>query len=212
MTIIDQTQIWENKCHWGRLHGGSTLCRLSHTTLLLAAIRHTYTHRNTPLCSDSALSALIRAVHSQQRNRIVHCAFIPPCIPNVNILYISTLEMGGWRRRRRRSPLGPHHRLLTDQECFPDAAPQESDYGKVLSFFSPPQYFQPSLLIFFSYFSPHNHRQVRCLSGRRRHSLHIDETRSQSLMLEDGPASSESRSSQRKPCFHRIFSVMASTG
>lgn len=53
--------------------------------------------------------------------------------------------------------------------------------GRFCHFFS--QYFQASLLIFF--FSPQS------LTGPlpvriRRHSLHIDDTRSHSLMLEDG--------------------------
>ena len=168
MTIIDQTQIWENKCHWGRLHGGSTLCRLSQTTPLLAAITHTHTHTSRLLCSHSALSALIRAVHSQQRNRIVHRAFFAPCIPNVNILYISTLEMEEEEEEEKEED---------EEEKSAGTTPQIADgsgmlfwcrttgewlwEGFVIFFHN---IFRP-LCWFFFFLPTHNHRQVRCLSG-----------------------------------------------
>lgn len=72
----------------------------------------THAHKYTVLLLPSALSALIRAVHSQQRDRIVHCAFLSLGIRSVCIYFCSVcVEMGDGGH-----PLGAHQRLLTDQE------------------------------------------------------------------------------------------------
>lgn len=139
------TDMRENKCQW--LFGGNTLCRLSYTAHLLTKIRQT--HKYNSLLRPSALSALMRAVHSQQRKRL----FPSPHFSCVHIFLLCKCRDRGWRR----GPLGPHHRLLTDQECFLLLHHRRVVMkGFVIFFF----YFWASVVLF----SPDSHRQVHRLS------------------------------------------------
>lgn len=77
--------------------------------------RHTHIHTQiyrSPFTFCSLSTHTVCAVHSQQRDRIVHCAFFSLCIRSVYIYsYSVCVEMGDGGH-----PLGPHQRLLTDQE------------------------------------------------------------------------------------------------
>lgn len=97
---IPDTDMRENKCHWGRLFGGSTLCRLSYTVLLLTKITHT----NTPFCSYLGLSqpSYVQFIHSGERSLSTALsslsAFIV-CTSSISLLCICG-NGGGVRRGR----------------------------------------------------------------------------------------------------------------
>lgn len=96
LTLIDQTQIEMSTDV--RLFRGCVLCCLSYTGILLAKDK-----------MDTQIHLTQSFVHSKQ----IKCLFASVHSACVHVFLLCILFGVWWR-----GPLGLHHRLLTDQECF----------------------------------------------------------------------------------------------
>lgn len=168
------TDTKENKCHYGRLFEGSTLCCLSYTALLSTKIRHTHAqiYLSPPtLCSFSPHSSC--SFTAEKR----YCAL--RLLPSLHSYCVHTvfLEMGDggihwdrstdcWQIRNRASW------CCTTGEWL----------GRVLSFLL---IFQDLSWCFFFHFSSPQSLTGSVPVPKRKHCLHRWEKQSDELTLED---------------------------